>query len=1029
MSRAALVRRTTNRCFVQFVDQRRSPRETYGTVAARLILKLVKLTSEIHVSFSKRTCTVIVLPTIALIVAVACWLARPSLKTLTIDAKKAIVAGDSGRAVEKTQQLVLRAPKSIEGWILRAQAGALAEDRTIWEPAIEIVESANPKEALALWMTIGGREMRNLHAATAEHAFRRAIAISRDRPEPWRLLSQLLSVQGRPRETVECLLALIRLRDFTTGDLLTLAWQNSAINDPSRVGSLLQADPENLVPMLAYVGSALNENRAADAEQYLDRILARHPDSSRALALLGRLLADRDAPEFLLWQRDRSARAALEPEAWIAQGVWLRTHEQTSAATRCFHRAVELDPRHLSALSELGHALQMLGETSLGAAFLERAGVQQEISNLAKRIEEQGDTRSTRKLIELLEQTGRLWEAWAWCRLYQNTTPGDAFAANCLARLQNRLTPDLPRTVTETMPGRDFDWSRLAQPRWSPTEKNKTGVEPASAEVALTFEDEAQRLGIDFHFKNGPEKGGTIAQTSGGGVAAIDYDRDGWCDLYFTQGGGDLTAENQTELDLLSRNNSGEGFQNVTAQAGVREDAFSQGVAAGDFDNDGFPDLYVANLGRNRLLRNNGDGTFADVTSSSGLNSTGWTTSCAIADLNGDGHPELFSVRYAGGPEIATRICRDLTGRPGVCRPTLFPAEPDLVAINSGDGRYLELCAEAGLDLPEGRGFGLVIADFNGDRHLDVFVANDQTANYLLIRADQKHDQLRFSDEAVSSGVAYDQDGFPHASMGIASGDINNDGRIDLLVTGFADEPDAVYISQPMGTYLDMIRPAGLRDPSFRPLGFGAQFLDADLDGQLDLVVLNGHIHDTSDIGKSPAMLPQLYRGRADGRFAEVRDADKKNFFNMPRLGRGLCVLDWNRDGLPDFAGSFLDGNAVLATNRSTPAGHSLTMQFAGTQGSRDAVGTRVRLVFSDGTERHWEATAGDGFAASNEHRLHLGLGQHARVAQVEIDWPTGVLQRFSHVRADTQWIAVEGRAHLQELPNVARSARSVSLQ
>lgn len=948
--------------------------------------------------------------------AIAYWLSIPSTTRLLADARAAIEAGRVQLAIDKARQVVARDPQSVNGWSVLARAGILAHDRTVWETAIDHVETIRPREALELWVTAGGDEMQRFHAANAETALRRAVAITRDQPEPWRLLAQLISVQGRPRETADCLLELIRLGDFSIGDLYMLGWPNSAVNEPHRVESLLAADPDNLIPMLGLVGSAMNENRTADAEQLLQRILRQHPQNSRAIALLGRLLAERDAPEFPAWQREQSRHAEIEPETWLARGIWLRRHGQVAAAVKLLHHAVELDPRHVNAVSELGHTLQTFGEPPLAAVYLDWARLQQEITELAKRIDERGESENTLKIIDRLEQVGRLWEAWGWCRAYGHANPNDTAAAAKQRHLEQQLAAGLPRTVPGMVPGRDFRWSGLAEPDWSPASLGPANTASDTAMGALRFVDEARSLGIDFHFENGPTPGGTIVQTSGGGVAALDYDLDGWCDLYFTQGGHDPTAAVQNVVDAFYRNDAGQGFHQVTAASGLVEDRFSQGVATGDFDNDGFPDLYVANLGLNRLLRNNGDGTFSDVTAAAELTATGWTTSTAIADLNGDGEPELFSVRYAGGPDIATRVCRDASGQPGVCRPTLFPAETDLVAVSSGNGTFVELCGEAGLDLPDGRGFGLIVGHFNEDNRLDVFVANDQTANFLLIQTGKDGEPMQFLDQAVVQGVAFDRDGYPQACMGIAAADINNDGRPDLFITNFAEESDTLYVSQPLGSYLDVTREAKLRDPSFVPLGFGTQFLDADLDGRFDLVVLNGHILDAPQIGKPAAMRPQLFRGMDRERFAEVAANDPGNFFNIPRIGRGLCTLDWNRDGQQDFAGSFLDGSGALVTNRSSTAGDWLVMEFVGVQSSRDAIGTRVRITLEDGTVRLWQLTAGDGFAASNQRRMQLGLGSHARIASLEIHWPSGLTQKFAETSTKTHWLAVEGRPHLLKM-------------
>ena len=270
-----------------------------------------------------------------------------------------------------------------------------------------------------------------------------------------------------------------------------------------------------------------------------------------------------------------------------------------------------------------------------------------------------------------------------------------------------------------------------------------------------------------------------------------------------------------------------------------------------------------------------------------------------------------------------------------------------------------------------------------------------------------------FADEAVVSGLAFDRDGYPQACMGIAAADINQDRRPDLFVTNFADESDTLYVSQPYGGYLDMTREADLRDASFRPLGFGTQFLDADLDGWQDLIVLNGHILDDTEHGRPQAMLPQLYQGLADSRFRHVIVSDPKHILNRPRIGRGLCILDWNRDGLPDFASSYLDGNAAIVKNISKRAGNWLTLEFVGTKSSRDAIGTRVIAKFSDRSTRYWQLTAGDGFAASNERRMTLGLGDKTSVESIEIEWPSGQMQKVGNVDLNRSWLAIEGVQNL----------------
>ena len=462
----------------------------------------------------------------------------------------------------------------------------------------------------------------------------------------------------------------------------------------------------------------------------------------------------------------------------------------------------------------------------------------------------------------------------------------------------------------------------------------------------------------------------------------------------------------------MYRNRFGERFELVSPEAEIHETSYSQGVAAGDFDNDGFPDLYVANIGRNRLYRNLGDGTFSDVTTDAGLKQDLWTASCAMADLNGDGFPELFDVNYLQGKEFLTRTCVDQNGHPTVCRPTVFDPALDTVAINLGDGRFQQQQAEAGLDLPQGMGLGIIVADFNEDNRLDVFIANDQTANYLLIN--EPSQPLRFHDEAHLRGVALDLNGLAQACMGVACADINRDHLPDLFVTNFAKESNTLYQSSPGGFYVDATQSADLRAPSFDPLGFGTQFLDADCDGWYDLVVVNGHIDDFQNT--SYRMKPQFFQGQSDGRFQELQSENVGRLFGEPRLGRSLALVDWNRDGLRDFVSTDLEGSIVLATNRSTTKHHSLRLRLIGTLSSRDAIGAKVKVLIAPGSERTIQLTAGDGYQASNERVIEIGLGLMDHVESLEIRWPSGVITRWNHVSADEDYVAIEGHEELQLL-------------
>ena len=405
---------------------------------------------------------------------------------------------------------------------------------------------------------------------------------------------------------------------------------------------------------------------------------------------------------------------------------------------------------------------------------------------------------------------------------------------------------------------RNSDWNiRPAEyplPDWSSLVV-KERVQPASSTGGtVRFADRAKALGLNFLFHNGADPASGTAymfELSGGGVGVLDFDGDGWPDLYLTQGCHWPVNDRQTkQLDRLFRNVRGERFEDVTAVAGLVENGLSQSASIGDINADGFQDVYVGNIGANRLWLNNGDGTFRDATESAGVAGDDWTASAAFGDLNGDGLQDLYVVNYLSGPDVYTRKCFHPAGDrvPLQCSPTLFPAAQDRLYQNLGDGRFADVTSEAGIVAPNGKGMAVVMADFDGSRRLNVFVANDTTACfYFMNRVDQPGGPLRFVEQGVQTGLAYDAAGNAKSSMGVAAGHANQDGSLDLFVTYFTRELNNLYLHQLGDVWIDSIRESGLAEPGYAMMGWGTQFLDGDLDGLDDLFVANGDLYPTSN--------------------------------------------------------------------------------------------------------------------------------------------------------------------------------------
>ena len=609
-----------------------------------------------------------------------------------------------------------------------------------------------------------------------------------------------------------------------------------------------------------------------------------------------------------------------------------------------------------------------------------------------------GDLSDLPALARTAEELGRRFEATGWWSLRARQAPDDREARAALGRLARpALVP--PSSASQTLAG--------LLPKAAPPARRAVVQPPA----VPAFRDDAGSAGLRFTYDNDQNPLRRLPETMGGGLGLIDYDGDGWLDVYAVQGGRfpPTSGPNGSDGDRLFRNRRDGTFEDATARAGIAAfpRGFGHGVAVGDIDNDGHPDLFITRWRSYALYRNRGDGTFEDATARLGLDGDrGWPTSAAFGDLDGDGDLDLYVCHYLHWDPDHSSPCPD-PDHPGghvYCVPRAFASESDHVFRNDG-GRFVDVTTESGLSDDDGRGLGVVIADLDGDGRADVFVANDMTANDL-------HRNLggfRFEEVGLASGVASNAGGGSQAGMGIACGDIDGDGRPDLAVTNFYGESVTLYKNLGEGLFADRTSAAGLAAPTRYMLGFGTSFLDANNDGRLDLAVANGHVNDYRP-ALPYAMPAQLFLGAGDGRFTDA-STTAGACWSEPRVGRGLAVGDLDNDGRSDVLILTQNGPLAYFHNVSATGGRQVTLRLEGTASNRDGVGALVRVT-SAGHSQTLQRIGGGSFLSAVDGRLKVGLGSRdqspSASLSVEVRWPSGRIDRHEGLTADAYHL-IEG--------------------
>jgi len=857
----------------------------------------------------------------------------------------------------------------------------------------------------------------------AEANYRKLLNASPDFVPAIRQLAFLLNRQGRRQEAAVLIRKLCKLGDVLQDELHSLiALRDAIYHDPDEVAQQGGASTERHYFPIGPYGKARHAFQENDFERVLE-LLRPSMEQSRApaamVALFGRAACEQQNDEAVAWWRTFATEGQDEfADYWATLGTLSLQGLHYDSAVRALAEALRRDGTDMESMSRMRQALASLGKEAEAELWFVRWTESRAVLDANNLVAATAtpDSTAVQKLAEGLEQLDRRLEALMW-RALTASAKSTGLSLTELNQRHQQLVQN-----QQGFPGQDSLWCGLdfqafPLPQASPVNQVNSVASPVGSGVVdrplitPVFKNIADLVGLKHTYRVAAQplaRHYSIHQTLGGGVAVLDYDLDGWPDLYCAQGGSVAPGFVGALANQMYRNQA-TTLVDVSDVCDASVRSYSIGVSKGDWNQDGFPDLVIANIGTCLLLTNNGDGTFSQRSLERQPNYERIPASTCIADVTGDGLPDIVQLGYVDDRNVFAKPPLDEQGNVTITvAPGNFGGAVDCLFANHGDGGF----AYHGLtDLSDARtGLGIVVADFDGQKGNELYIGNDSLPNRLWKLETKNQGGLQKLDLASVLGCAFGFSGGATGAMGIAVGDFDQNSEMDLHVTNYENENSNLYLKHGEA-FQDRNRRFELGKSSRDLVGFGTQSFDYDNDRDLDLVVANGHLDDATSIRGGFPQPVQLLCNQGQ-QFHSLKVSDPTGYWGQPHVGRSLAILDFNRDGLNDVVMTNVEEPSALLLNQTEVANHWLQVELVGTSSERDAVGAEVVLMGSKMTQHAWRV-AGDGYLCSNEGIVAFGLGDDDVIERLTVSWPDGTTQELTDVAVDQRVIVVQGQAEV----------------